>query len=102
MKQIAEMSPRLKARIAGLMYFRSSFLPRIIGVLLAIEGLCYLINSFANFLAPEFAARFLSYQMASAVGQISLCLWLLVIGVNVPRWEKTASAAEETLMKAAV
>jgi Domain of unknown function (DUF4386) len=31
---------------------RSTFFPRLIGVLLAIEGAGYLINSFALFLAP--------------------------------------------------
>ena len=62
-------------------------------MLLAIEGLCYLINSFANFLAPQFAARFFPYLMVSGVGEISLCAWLLAIGVNVPRWNGQASAA---------
>jgi Domain of unknown function (DUF4386) len=73
---------------------RSIFFPRIIGVLLAIEGLCYLINSFANFLAPAFAARFFPVLAASAIAEISLCLWLLVMGVNVQRWKEQAAAAE--------
>jgi Domain of unknown function (DUF4386) len=77
----------------GYLIFRSTFLPRIIGVLLAIEGLCYLTNSFAQFLAPAFAARVFPFLMASAVAEVSLCLWLLVIGVNVQRWKEQASAA---------
>ena len=77
----------------GYLIVRSTFFPRIIGVLLAIEGLCYLINSFANFLAPEFAAHFFPFLMASAVGEVSLCLWLLVAGINVQRWKEQASAA---------
>jgi hypothetical protein len=35
------------------MIVRSTFLPRTIGVLIQIAGLCYLANSFALFLAPS-------------------------------------------------
>jgi hypothetical protein len=77
----------------GYLIFKSTFMPRIIGVLLAIEGLCYLVNSFANFLAPEFAAHFLAILMVSGVAEISLMLWLLVMGVNPQRWKEQAAAA---------
>ena len=72
---------------------RSTFLPRIIGVLLAIEGVLYLANSFANFLAPAFADRVFPFLAASAIAEIVLCLWLLVVGVNEPRWKEQARAA---------
>jgi hypothetical protein len=81
---------------AGYLVFRSIFLPRILGVLLAIGGLCYLTYSFATFLAPGFAAHLVPYiQIPSGVAELSLCLWLLVIGVNVQRWMQQASAARE-------
>jgi hypothetical protein len=81
---------------AGYLVFRSSFLPRVIGVLLAIGGLCYLTYSFADFLAPGFAAHLVPYiQLPSGLAELSLCLWLLVMGVNVSRWEKQASQASE-------
>jgi hypothetical protein len=76
---------------------RSTFFPRVIGALLAIEGLFYLINSFSNFLAPKFAAIFFPFLMVSGVAEISLCLWLLVVGVNVQRWKEQASAAGVTI-----
>jgi len=72
---------------------RSNFLPRILGVLLAIEGLGYLINSFALFLAPALQARIFPYFMATGVAEVALCLWLLVMGVNVERWKEQAGAA---------
>jgi hypothetical protein len=79
---------------AGYLVFRSTFLPRVIGVLLAIGAVSYLIYSFASFISPEFAARLVPYiQLLSLVGEGSLCLVLLVIGVNVQRWRGQASAA---------
>lgn len=82
---------------AGYLVFRSTFLPRTVGVLLAIGALCYLINSFATFVAPGFAAGLFPYiQAPSGVAELSLCLWLLVMGVNVSRWEAQASAARES------
>jgi hypothetical protein len=76
--------------VMGYLIFCSTFLPRIIGALLAIQGLCYIINSFANFLSPAFAALFFPVLMVSGLGEISFCLWLLVKGVNVTKWNKQA------------
>jgi hypothetical protein len=72
---------------------RSTFLPRVIGVLLGIEGVFYLVNSFANFLAPANADRVFPFLAASAIAEILLCLWLLVMGVNEERWKEQARAA---------
>jgi len=73
---------------------RSTFLPRAIGVLLAIDGLAYLVYSFADLLAPGFAAHLVPWiQLPALFGEGSLCLWLLVIGVDVERWKERASAA---------
>jgi Domain of unknown function (DUF4386) len=79
---------------AGYLIHRATFLPRILGVLLAITGLCYLTNSFANFLALPFKA-YLSPLVAAGglVGEGSLTVWLLLKGVNVQRWKEQASAA---------
>ena len=73
--------------------FPSKFLPRTLSVLLAIEGLGYLINSFTLFLAPELQPRIFPYFMATGIAEVALCLWLLVMGVNVQRWKEQASVA---------
>jgi hypothetical protein len=79
---------------AGYLVFRSTFLPRAVGVLLAIGALAYLTYSFATFLSPGFAAHLVPYiQLPSLVGEGSLCLWLLAIGVNVQRWKEQARTA---------
>src|SRR5208337_433702 len=74
--------------LIGYLIFRSTFLPRVLGVLLAISGLgwvTYLSPPLANYLWPFIAA-------ASALGEIPLELWLIVMGVNVQRWKEQASA----------
>ncbi len=75
--------------LIGYLIFRSTFLPRIVGVLMAFTGLGYLTllsKPLANYLSP--------YNLApAALGETSLMLWLLVIGVNVQRWKEQASAA---------
>ncbi len=75
---------------------RSTFFPRVIGVLLAIEGLAYLADSFASFIAPPVAARIFPFLAVSAVAEISLCLWLLVVGVNAERWSAQAAAGRRS------
>jgi hypothetical protein len=87
----------------GYLLFRSTFFPRTLGVLMAIAGLCYMTNSFANFLSPAFASRLFPYiQIPSGLGELALCLWLLLIGVNAPKWQKMTSTPAEALMDAVV
>lgn len=80
----------------GILIYRSKFLPRILGVLMVIAGSCYLIGSFAALLSPVFASHLFPYiLLPGALGEYSLALWLLVVGVNAQRWKTRASAAEE-------
>jgi hypothetical protein len=76
--------------LIGYLIFRSTFLPRILGVLLAISGLCYLINSFAIILSPTFAAHLLPYILIPGGSDLLLPLWLAVVGVNTERWKEQA------------
>ncbi len=80
--------------LMGCLVARSTFLPRILGVLLAIGGTSYVIASFANFLLPLFGARLIPFIMPVAlIGEGSLTLWLLTKGVNEQRWYEQAGAA---------
>ena len=80
----------------GYLVFKSAFLPRIIGVLLAIGGLAYLTGNFANFLSPAFAAQLFPYYLVfPGLGEGSLILWLLIMGVNAQRWKEQACTAGE-------
>jgi hypothetical protein len=79
---------------AGFVVFQSTFLPRAVGVLLVIGALCYLTYSFSSIVAPGFAAHLVPLiQLPSGVAELSLCLWLLIVGVNERRWQEQASVA---------
>lgn len=79
--------------VAYLVY-KSTFLPRAIGVLLAIDTLAYLAGGFTDFLAPGAAAHLVPWIGLPAIaGEGSLCLWLLVAGVDTERWKERARAA---------
>jgi len=77
--------------LIGYLISRSSFLPRILGALMAFAGLgwvTYLSNPLVNYLSP--------YNLACGLlGDVSVFLWLLVKGVNVQRWKEQARAAWE-------
>jgi hypothetical protein len=78
----------------GYLIFKSGFLPRALGVLIQIAGLAYLINSFALFLAPALADRLFPLILLPAfVGEASLCLWLLVKGVDETSWREVDARA---------
>ena len=82
--------------VTGYLIFKSTFLPRILGLLLAIGGLCYLTNSFTLFLAPQVAGMLFPYiLLPSFLAESSLCLWLIVFAVNAPKWEQRARAAAD-------
>jgi hypothetical protein len=80
--------------LLGWLVFSSTFLPRIIGVLLAIAGACYLFNTFAHFLAPALAAQLYPWVLLPGLpAEGGLSLWLLLAGVNVERWRAKAALA---------
>jgi hypothetical protein len=75
--------------LIGYLIFRSAFLPRALGVLVAFAGLGWM-----SFLSPLLANHFTPYILVLGfLAELALCLWLLVMGVNIQRWKEQASAA---------
>ena len=75
--------------LLGYLIFRSVFLPRILGVGMALAGLGWL-----TFLSPPLASHLSPYNLVLGfLAELSLMLWLLVMGVNVQRWKEQANAA---------
>ena len=72
--------------LSGYLIFRSIFMPRILGVLLIVDGLgwmTFIWPPLGNHIFPMIAA-------ASAIAELPLQLWLLIFGVNNERWEQQA------------
>ncbi len=80
--------------LIGYLILRSTFLPQIIGVLMALGGLAYVTNNLANFLSLPLP-MYLSHSVPAlgGLGEGSLMLWLLLAGVNAQRWKAQAGAA---------
>lgn len=75
--------------IVGHVIYRSQMLPKILGILYVIAGLGYLINSFTMFLSKGFANPWFSYlAIPIFIGELSLCLWLLVKGVDTSKFKQ--------------
>jgi hypothetical protein len=74
--------------IIGYAIFKTAAIPKIIGVTYATAGLCYLINSFTMFLSKGFANPvFIYLAIPILIGELSLCLWLLIKGIDTTKLE---------------
>ncbi len=79
--------------VTGYLIFRSGYFPRVIGLLLQLAGLSYLIGTLSAFFAPAFADVIsLPAQLLALIGEASFCLWLLVMGVDVAKWNERVGA----------
>ena len=79
----------LHCLLVGYLILRSTFLPRVIGALMVVAGFGWL-----TFLSPPLASSLLPYNMMpGGIGELSLSLWLIVMGVNVQRWKQQASSS---------
>lgn len=76
--------------LIGDLAFRSRFLPRIVGGLMAIGGLGYVTDSFTSFLSPALAARLPDLAILGGIAELTLCLWLMIVGLDASKWEERA------------
>src|SRR5438445_856745 len=72
--------------LRGYLIYRSGYLPKVLGALLAFAGLGFIAKNFALVLAPAYASDLLLLPMFLAA--LSLTVWLLVKGVDVEKWER--------------
>ena len=78
--------------LTGYLIFRSTFLPKFLGVLIGIAGACYLINSFVAFMPKGFGDDLFPWIfLPIIVGEGALALWLLIVGVDLEKWNAIAA-----------
>ena len=76
--------------IRAWLIFRSGYLPKFLGVLMAIGGLGFVVRNFLLILAPSYASTVLLMLMFP--GGLLLAVWLLVKGVDVKKWNARVDA----------
>ncbi|HTV57897.1 MAG TPA: DUF4386 domain-containing protein [Verrucomicrobiae bacterium] len=71
----------------GFLWFRSGFLPRLLGILLALSGFAYFTHGLLTFLAPGLDARIYPYVLYPTLpGEALSSLWLAIAGLNLARF----------------
>jgi hypothetical protein len=72
--------------ILGYLMFRSGYLPRVLGALWVLGGLCFVASTLAMVVAPSLASPIL--LVPQLLASLSMGLWLLVRGVNLVKWHE--------------
>jgi hypothetical protein len=79
----------LHLAVLGYLVYRSTYFPRVLGVLLALAAAGYLLDSFTFFLVPGYDGALSPVVLAPAVvAELAMILWLLLKGVDVRRWPR--------------
>ena len=70
--------------LLGYLLMKSGYFPTLLGILMISASLGYLIESFGFILYPEYKATFTwIVGISAALGEVGLCLWLLIRGSRV-------------------
>jgi hypothetical protein len=78
--------------VEGYLIYRSGYLPKLIGILMQLAGLSYLIACSAALFAPALSDLITPAILVPAlIGESSYCLWLLVKGVDIAKWNERLS-----------
>ena len=76
--------------IDGYLIYKSQFLPQFLGFLIFIAGLSYLTNSFLLIFSPHTEEYLFPLILGPSafIGELTICLWLLIKGLDVKKWEE--------------
>lgn len=66
----------------AVLVYRSGFLPRFLGVWLALNGIAYITISFTGMLFPEQVPFVNTISFPILLGEVAFLLWLLIVGAK--------------------
>ena len=78
--------------LIGYLILKSTFLPKVLGLLLMAASFAYLVGSYVHFLAPALVPTVAPIYAVAIVAEVGLCGWLLVRGVDAKRWASLAAS----------
>jgi hypothetical protein len=77
----------------GLLVYRSRFLPRFLGVWLAIAGFAWVILSLTSLMLPQYQHKVYTFSQPASFGEIVFMFWLLIKGAKPKPLADSVSAA---------
>lgn len=77
--------------LRGYLIFQSGYFPRFLGIVMTMAGLAFIVSNFALVLAPRYRSDWLLVLMLP--GLLLMTVWLLVKGVDLPKWEEKAAGS---------
>jgi hypothetical protein len=87
---VAEIFSGLWLFPLGLLVYRSRFLPRFLGVWLAIAGVAWVILSLTGVLLPQYYGKVYTYTQPAILGEVAFMLWLSIKGARPSAPDATA------------
>ena len=80
--------------VRAYLIFRSGYLPKFLGILMAIGGIGFVARNFLLILAPAYASDV--FLMLMFPGGLAMTIWLLVKGVDVAKWNAKVNTGRAT------
>jgi hypothetical protein len=66
----------------AMLVYKSRFLPRFLGVWLALAGFAWVILSLTSTLLPQYQGNVSTYSQPASLGEVAFMLWLLIRGAK--------------------
>lgn len=77
----------------ALLVYRSRFLPRFLGLWLALAGFAWVLLSLTGILSPQYYDNVFTYTQPAVFGELAFMFWLLIKGAKPPALDITASSS---------